>query len=239
MPTVLAFDVYGTLIDTAGIAAQLRAHVGDRALPFAQLWREKQLEYTFRRGLMERYEVFPECTRRALEFCCATLNVSLDADDRASLLDAYRVLPAYPDAVSALGKLRADGYAMYAFSNGIHDDIESLLGHAGIADYFLDIVSVDEIRTFKPSPLVYRHFLARANSVGEDCWLVSGNSFDALGAIAAGMRAAWVRRSPASVLDPWEFEPDLTVTDLEQLSSDLATLLSQQSDADRQTKRHD
>ena len=218
---VLAFDVYGTLIDTAGVTAQLREHVGDRAPAFAALWREKQLEYTFRRGLMRRYEIFPECTRRALDYCCAVLDAPLDAAARERLLDAYRVLPAFPDAVRALDELRAAGLRMFAFSNGIRSDIESLLGHAGIDGYFADIVSVDEIGTFKPSPDVYRHFLERASISGADAWLISGNPFDVIGALAVGMRAAWVRRSQANVFDPWEFEPTVTIADLGELAGKL------------------
>ncbi|HMB74063.1 MAG TPA: haloacid dehalogenase type II [Gammaproteobacteria bacterium] len=220
---VLAFDVYGTLIDTAGIAAQLRENVGDRATAFAQLWREKQLEYTFRRGLMQRYEIFPECTRRALEYCCAALDAPLDDASCERLLAAYRVLPAYPDALTALAALQDAGRRMFAFSNGIREDIESLLGHAGIADYFEDIVSVDEIGTFKPNPDVYRHFLQRASAEAADAWLISGNPFDVIGALATGMRAAWVRRSPAAVFDPWEFEPTATITSLVELDTKIAT----------------
>lgn len=220
--TVLAFDIYGTLVDTSGIAAELSRHIGDRAAGFAQLWREKQLEYTFRRALMKRYEPFPECVRRALDFCCKARDAPLDESVRDELLLSYRALPAFDDVLPALRALQDLGYPMFAFSNGVRDDVESLLEHAGIGDYFADIVSVDEIESFKPDPAVYHHFLERASARGENAWLISGNSFDVIGAVAAGMRGAWVRRAPGNVLDPWEFEPDAVVTSLGELGRQLA-----------------
>lgn len=219
---VLAFDIYGTLVDTSGITAELSRHIGDRALDFAQLWREKQLEYTFRRALMKRYEAFPECVRHALDFCCTALDEPLDKSVREQLLLNYRALPAFDDALPALKTLHDLEYRMFAFSNGIREDVESLLEHAGIAEYFADIVSADEIGTFKPDPAIYQHFLARASARGKNAWLISGNSFDVIGAVAAGMRAAWVRRTAGNVLDPWEFEPDAIVTSLDELESHLA-----------------
>jgi 2-haloacid dehalogenase len=217
MPVTIAFDVYGTLIDTAGIVAALREHLGEKAGAFSDLWRAKQLEYSFRRGLMQNYRDFSVCTSNALDFCCATLEVEMSAEERTRLLHAYRYLPAFPDVEPALAKFRETGCRLYAFSNGKPDDVRNLLQHAGI-DVLLDgVVSTDEIKSFKPNPGVYAHFLRKSGACGADAWLISGNPFDVIGAISAGMRGAWVKRNAQAVFDPWEIQPSLTVTSLVEL----------------------
>ena len=222
MTAVLAFDVYGTLIDTAGVVAQLRESVGDQAERFSSVWRDKQLEYSFRRGLMQRYENFAVCTRDALEYTCASMNAALSQQQRNALLDAYSVLPAFDDVGPSLAGLRARGIALYAFSNGTAKAVEALLDNAGIRGYFADVVSCDEIETFKPNPAVYRHFLSRSGAEAASAWLVSGNPFDVIGAISAGMRGVWVKRSAAAIFDPWGIVPTTTVTDLREIDDHLA-----------------
>lgn len=214
MAKTLAFDVYGTLIDTHGVISVLENHVGNRAAEFSRIWREKQLEYSFRRGLMQNYENFAVCTSNALDYSCAYFKLSLSAKDKASLMDVYKVLPAFDDVKAGLAQARTAGFRMFAFSNGSTEAVESLLKNAGIRDYFLGVVSVDEMKSYKPNPGVYSHFLRRADAVGSDAWLVSSNPFDVIGAISSGMRAAWVKRSPDAIFDPWGIEPTLTTSSL-------------------------
>lgn len=218
MAITLAFDVYGTLIDTHGVVVALRPHVGDRADAFSRLWREKQLEYSFRRGLMQNYERFSTCTREALDYTCACFGTPLDRNVRAELLAAYGALPAFADAAPGLARARDAGFRIFAFSNGSADAVDGLLSHAGIRSHFIDIVSVDEVKSFKPNPGVYAHFLRRAGATGAAAWLVSSNPFDVIGAVSCGMRAAWVKRSPEAIFDPWGIEPDLTVSSLLDLT---------------------
>ena len=185
------------------------------------MWRDKQIEYLFRRGLMGEYRRFSVCTRQALDYTCAVLEVELPDDAKDALMARYRRLPAYPDATAGLEALHDAGCRNFAFSNGQPDDLEELLAHAGL-DRFLDgIVSVHEVRSFKPDPEVYAHFLRSAGSAPGDTWLVSGNPFDVIGAHACGWQTAWVRRDPAAVFDPWNMDPRLTVGDLEELSREL------------------
>ncbi|MBE0575895.1 MAG: haloacid dehalogenase type II [Desulfuromonadales bacterium] len=217
MPATLAFDVYGTLIDTTGIVTALEKLVGDASGPFSDLWRSKQLEYSFRRGLMQNYQDFSVCTRHALDFCCETFQVELCGADRNSLLEAYRYLPAFKDARQGLERLKTTGCRLFAFSNGKPDDVRNLMQHAGIAHYLEGVVSTDEIKSFKPNPAVYAHFLRQAGACGADAWLISGNPFDVIGAISAGMRGAWVKRAPQAVFDPWEIQPTLTVGSILEL----------------------
>jgi len=214
MTITLAFDVYGTLIDTAGVVTELRALVGSDAEAFSSVWRDKQLEYSFRRGLMRRYENFAICTRDALEFTCAKFQANLTEADRKSLLGVYPRLPAFADAADCLRRLSNGDFALYAFSNGTAFAVDTLLRNAGIRDFFTGIVSVDDLATFKPNPDVYAHFLRTANADSRSTWLISGNPFDVIGAVAAGMNGAWVKRDERAVFDPWSIEPTITVTSL-------------------------
>ena len=229
MTTALAFDVYGTLIDTAGVVTTLGGMIGDRAAGFASLWREKQLEYSFRRALMRRYEVFAVCVGDALDFCCASLDVTLTEAQREALLAAYRHLPAFEDARMSLAGLDRDRFAAYAFSNGTREAVETLLEGAGIRDHFVDVVSVDEIGSFKPNPDVYHHFLSRSGAAAGRAWLISGNPFDVIGALGVGMKSAWIRRSAKAVFDPWRVEPTLTLAGLEALGDRIAAYHAKES----------
>jgi 2-haloacid dehalogenase len=217
MPLTFAFDVYGTLIDTAGVTRSLATMVGDQATLFSSRWRDKQLEYSFRRGLMRDYVDFSVCTRQALEFTSAQLDLPISDTAAQALLDEYRRLPAFADVPTALQQLKSAGHRLYAFSNGLPDDLEALLETAGIRHAFVDIVSVHEIRTFKPDPAVYRHFLTRSGATADACCLVSSNPFDLLGGMAIGMRTAWIRRSDANHFDPWDRRPELTLASLSEL----------------------
>jgi 2-haloacid dehalogenase len=217
MATTLAFDVYGTLIDTHGVVTALREIVGERADDFSRAWRDKQLEYAFRRGLMQKYVDFSACTRQALDFTNASLQAELSDVQRDELLGLYRRLPAFADVEAGLTQLRDDGFRLYAFSNGTQAAVEALLETAGIRSFFIDIVSVDDLSTFKPDPAVYAYFLQRSGAAGGDAWLISSNPFDVIGAISSGMRAAWVQRSPDAVFDPWDVPPTLTVNSLPDL----------------------
>jgi 2-haloacid dehalogenase len=210
----LAFDVYGTLIDTAGVVTELEKLVGERARQLSDLWRAKQLEYSFRRGLMQDYRDFRVCTAQALDYACQALRVRISQEDRQRLMAGYRELPAYPDVPDGLRELESAHHRMFAFSNGRPDDLRDLLGNAGIEKYFADIVSTDEVKSFKPNLAVYAHLLRRSESSGAEAWMVSSNPFDVIGAMWAGMAAVWVRRSPDAVFDPWEIQPTATVSGL-------------------------
>lgn len=210
----LAFDVYGTLIDTNGVVDLLKTMVGDKANSFSQTWREKQLEYSFRRAAMINYVSFAVCTSQALDYACAYYKELLTQGQKNSLLSIYKVLPAFEEVKSALTILKEEGYHLFAFSNGQSSAVENLLDNAGIKDLFLGIVSVDDIKTFKPSPGAYAYFLRSANVQGEEAWLISSNSFDVTGSISAGMKSAWVQRSPDVLFDPWEIKPTMIVNSI-------------------------
>ena len=217
MSTTLAFDVYGTLIDTHGILSKLEKIIGAKGKEFSHAWREKQLEYSFRRGLMQNYENFAVCTRQALDYTCKYYKVSFTKEQKHELLDDYRELPAFEDVEDGLAHLKGANFRLYAFSNGSADTVETLLITAGIRDSFLGVVSTDDLKSFKPNPAVYSHFLRKSDSSGSNAWLISSNPFDVIGAISAGMKAAWVQRSRDTIFDPWGIEPTITVKSLVEL----------------------
>ncbi len=214
----LAFDVYGTLIDTAGVTAALAEWVGERAPAFAAHWRDKQLEYSFRRALMQNYVDFSVCTRQALDYTARQFGVSPSQSERERLLALYRTLPAFPDVADGLIRLQHPGVQSFAFSNGHPDDLESLLTAAALRPYFKGVISLFEARTFKPNPAAYAHFHRAAQTGGAETWLISSNPFDVIGALSAGMKAIWLRRSSAAQFDPWEFQPTATVASLAEVA---------------------
>ena len=221
MNITLGFDVYGTLINTHGVVVALEKRVGAQSAEFSRIWREKQLEYTFRRGLMQNYENFAVCTRNALDYTTSYFNIPLSQKDKDELMGAYRVLPAFDDVKEGLDRAKQAGFKMFAFSNGTADAVDSLLKNASIRDYFAGVVSVDEIKSYKPNPGVYSHFLRKTGALGVNAWLISSNPFDVIGAISSGMRAAWIKRSPDALFDPWGIEPTLTVNSLSSLAEQI------------------
>ncbi len=181
------------------------------------LWRTKQLEYSFRRGLMGTYRPFPDITRAALDYACASLDVTLREDVKMALMEQYRTLDAFDEVTDALSTLSDNGAALHAFSNGIMEDVASHLKHSKIDSFITSIVSVDELKTFKPDPRTYAHFNTMTESLPGDTWLVSSNPFDIIGAAAYGWNTAWVQRNPSIVFDPWEHQSTQTITSLTEL----------------------
>ena len=160
----------------------------------------------------------PVCTSQALDYTCTYYNVSLTRKQKNELLETYRNLPAFKDVEDGLTRLKSAKYRLFAFSNGTVDALETLLAAAGIREFFIDVVSVDDLKSFKPNPAVYSHFLRKSGATVSYSWLVSSNPFDVIGAISAGMRAAWVKRSQEAVYDPWGIDPTIIVGSLSELA---------------------
>lgn len=219
MPLAIGFDVYGTLVDPLAIRERLAPLVGEgSADAVAATWRQKQVEYAFRRGLMRRYVDFDVCTRQALHYALAAHNHDLAPAEIDGLLVAYRALPAFADAAPGLDQLRAGGHHLVAFSNGVEASVRALLDHAGLLARLHGVVSVDDLHTFKPDPAVYRYLAERLNRTPAQAWLVSANPWDVLGAKAAGLHAAWLRRNSQTPFDPWDLSPDIVAADLADLA---------------------
>ena len=219
MPGAIGFDVYGTLVDPLAMRAHLEAVAGDLAGQMSRRWREKQIEYTFRRALMQKYKDFDACTEQALVFAANSLKVNLQDADRATLIEAYRSLPAFPEALPSIRSLKEAGFKLAAFSNGVETSLRALLERAGILSYLDAVISVDDLKTYKPDPRVYRYLVERLGLPLQNTWLASSNGWDVIGAKAAGLRAGWIKRNPEDVLDPWGISPDLVASNLADFAS--------------------
>jgi len=229
MKKVLAFDVYGTLIDPHGVVVLLQTMVGQQAVAFSTLWRNKQLEYTFRRAAMGgagNYRDFGVCTQAALDYADQLLDTQLTVANKQALLVVYNELPAFDEVAGSLQQLQSLGFDCWAFSNGTPSGVAHVLCHAQIEQYLLGVFSVNQVRSFKPAAVVYDAF-AKQHACGKSaaCVLISSNPFDVIGAKAAGWHAIWVQRSSQNVFDPWELQPDATITGLQQLQ-DAVQILS-------------
>lgn len=217
----LVFDMYGTLVDPIRIWTALEQDMGEAAPRVAEVWRQKQLEYSFRLTVMERYQDFEWVTRRALEHALAVAGCTLSDERKAALMARYDDLETYPDVLPGLARLREAGHRMMVFSNGSPRMLGAIMASAGLAPYFEGFISVDEVRAFKPSPRAYRRVAERLGRAIGEIRLVSSNPFDDIGAEAVGMRAAWVNRSGG--LFDWLGEPpDVLVESLTQLADVLA-----------------
>jgi 2-haloacid dehalogenase len=147
--------------------------------------------------------------------------VALSEADERALLDAYLRLPAFPDVRSGLAKLRGAGYRLVAFTNGTERSVRALLENAAIGEHLEAVLSVERVRSFKPDPAVYALLDTVRGARDAPPWLVSGNPFDVIGAKGCGIRAAWLRRDPQRMFDPWEFSADIVARNLEELCESL------------------
>ncbi len=221
----LGFDIYGTLIDTNGVVDLLRTMVGKEAAVFSKTWREKQLEYTFRRTAMNRYVNFSIVTKEALDYCNLAFNNVLNAKQKEELMHHYSELPAFQDVEKCLTSIKGR-VRIFAFSNGTHSAINFMLQKAAIDGFFDGVVSVDSVSVFKPHPATYEHFLNCTKSQNNTAILVSSNPFDIIGAKSKGLHAIWVKRNQNNYFDPWTesaFIPDQTIHSLSDLSKVLET----------------
>ncbi|KAL8803112.1 MAG: hypothetical protein Q9182_003362 [Xanthomendoza sp. 2 TL-2023] len=225
---IVAFDLYGTLLSTKSIANELAKYFGEeRAATVAAAWRKYQLEYTWRLNSMEWYFPFSVITQRSLHHALAENGVSLPSEAAlASLMSAYDALSTFPDIGPALESLaKSSSITPVVFSNGTQEMVaNSVHKSPDLSPYskvFQDIVTVEEVRKFKPHPDVYHHLAKKVGKHKEqmsDIWLVSANSFDIVGAKAVGLKACWVNRTNGewtdALIDGEARKPDLIVKDL-------------------------
>jgi 2-haloacid dehalogenase len=216
----LAFDMYGTLVDPIRISQQLEIYLGPLALRAAEVWRMKQLEYTFRLTAMQQYEDFEVVTRKALDYALQAVGSDLHAAQRQTLLAEYDRLELFPDATEGLRRLSAHGHTLVVLSNGSPRMLHAVAQSTGLSQWFELLISVDEVRVYKPSPLVYQHAARRLDRAPSDVRLISSNPFDVLGATAAGMQVAWLDRS-GGLFDTLGPRPDLVVGSLTELADRL------------------
>jgi len=203
MPRALVFDAYGTLYDVHSVQARCEALWPGEGAQISQLWRVKQLEYTWQRSLMRRYAPFSQITRDALTYVCELLKLRLEKSQEDALMEQYLRLSAFPDVP---GALQAFGQQKLAIlSNGSPDMLDPLVAHSGLR--FDAVLSVDALKIYKPAPEVYQLAVDRLGVRKEDIGFVSSNCWDAAGAKTFGFSVYWINRAGAPV-DRLGFQPD-------------------------------
>ncbi len=186
---VLAFDMFGTLAETASVTGELAPDCGERAAGVAAAWRRKQLEYMFRVTAMGQFPSFADLTRWSPAGALAESGLTLPESRVGDLASAYRRLRPYSDARPALAALREQGHAIVVCSVGPLDSLEELAGsYRELVD---DLVSAEQAGVYKPHPGIYRHLLTRMQAEPASVLLVSSNPFDIIGAGAVGLRTVW------------------------------------------------
>ena len=218
MAESLAFDMYGTLVDPIRIWKQLEQYFPGEAQRIAEIWRQKQLEFTFRLTAMEHYEDFEQVTRKALDYALAAAGSTLAKWQKDALMAQYNDLERFADVEPGLRRLKEEGYTMVVFSNGSPSMLDAIMHAAHLNVYLSGFVSVDEVKVYKPSPKVYRHVAERLGRPVEEVRLVSSNPFDVIGAEYAGLQAAWVNRS-GGLFDTLAPRPTMVVSTLVELAS--------------------
>ncbi|PCH38876.1 haloacid dehalogenase [Wolfiporia cocos MD-104 SS10] len=209
---VLAFDIYGTILDTSSITSGIETHLGlssEKAGQLSQLWRRYQLEYTWRLNSMGLYEPFDVVTRSSLKHAAAESKVSLDDKAISALMETYSRLLPFDDAVPAFRTLTAlPNVEVAMFSNGTEEMVATAL-QAALPEELLPapLHIVGAVKRYKPAREVYEMLLQKvskhpgATERAADVWLVSGNPFDVTGARAAGLGAIWVDRGGSGWTD--------------------------------------
>jgi 2-haloacid dehalogenase len=209
------FDAYGTLFDPLSVQSAGEKMFPGQGEALSRLWRSRQLEYTWLRALMNRYVDFWQVTREALVYACHSLGLRCGAKQQAELMQEYLRLEPYPDVASALRFFQ--GKPLAILSNGSPRMLAAVVEHAGLAQVFATLLSVDKVRTYKPSPAVYQLAVDELAMKGNEIGFVSSNFWDAAGASAFGFPAFWLNRSNAPA-DELGILPATTVTNLRQLA---------------------
>jgi 2-haloacid dehalogenase len=208
----LVFDAYGTLFDVHSVMRRCEALYPGKHVQLSQLWRAKQLEYTWLRSLMRRYAPFSTVTREALAHACQALGLELTAERMEALMAEYNMLSTFADVPEIFSRM--GGMKRAILSNGSPDMLEPLVAHSGLE---LDaVISVDELKIFKPAPQVYELAPKTLGVAKERIGFVSSNCWDALGAKSFGFTVFWINRARAP-LDRLGFTPDRVVERLDEI----------------------
>lgn len=215
----VAFDLYGTLLEVASVG-RVAAEVTDDPTALVDVWRQKQLEYSWLRSLMGRYQDFWSVTADALDYALERRGITVDDATRGRLLGAWLGAGFYPEVPGALTAL-GTGRPLAVLSNGNPEMLEAALAAAGVRSRFEHVLSVDEVGVYKPHPSVYELAVKAFAVPGERILFVSSNPWDAAGARTFGFSVAWVNRAGVA-FERLGVTPDLVVADLAELAEAVA-----------------
>jgi 2-haloacid dehalogenase len=187
------FDAYGTLFDVNSAAERTQGVLGDKWQQLAEVWRTKQLQYTWLRSLTGRYVDFWQITGEALDFTLDALKLP-NRPLRDHLMELYLRLGTYPEVQSTLTRLQAGGLQSAILSNGSPTMLSAAVENAGIANLLDAVLSVEEAKLYKPHPTVYQLAVDRLTLKASAICYVSSNGWDAYSAKAFGFQAIWCNR---------------------------------------------
>ena len=214
----LVYDAYGTLFDVHSVIALAEQLVSGQGLALSQLWRSKQLEYTWLQSLMQtptyRRDDFAAVTRHALDYALDALHLEFSPGQRQQLFDAYLVLATFPDVPMAMAALAPRRQLI--LSNGTLGMLAPLVRHTGLDRHLTAILSVDAADVYKPSPRVYQLAVEKLQLSPARIGFVSSNCWDAIGAKAFGFTTFWINRAGAPV-DRHGPAPDRIIATLGEL----------------------
>ncbi|WP_417897730.1 haloacid dehalogenase type II [Bacillus haimaensis] len=205
------FDVYGTLFDVHSVKEKCEELFPEKGESISLIWRKKQLEYFFMRQLMGDYEDFQKITKDALGYTLEEHHEEWSSHIEQTLISAYSHLTLYPEVVGVLKKLSKNKIAI--FSNGTPDMLDSLITNAGLTPHFDRIISVDEIKQYKPTPASYRYALKQLGVAREEVLFISSNGWDISGAKNFGFQTAWINRAKLPE-EKFNLSPDRIYSDL-------------------------
>jgi 2-haloacid dehalogenase len=214
--SVFVFDAYGTLFDVHAAIARHRAEAGPDADRMSEIWRTKQLEYSWTLTLAGRYSDFWTLTGRALDYALARVP-SVPKTLKPKLLDAYFKLDAFPDARAILRTLKSQGHRTGILSNGSPDMLKGAVDGAAVGGDLDAVLSVDVLKMFKPRPEVYALVTDHFKCKPGDVTFVSSNRWDVMAGTSVGFRTVWINR--AGMPDEYpDFPPAQTLSDLGALA---------------------
>jgi 2-haloacid dehalogenase len=204
--TVIAFDVNETLLDLSALDEPFRQAFGDPAL--RPQWFAQMLQLSFVGGLTGHYVDFTSAQHAALRMLAERTGTALTGAQAAAIVDGMRTLPPHPEVPAALRRLRGTDLRLAALTNSVQEVAEAQLTHSGLIEYFDAVISADSVRRLKPAPEPYLAVAERFGVAISDVRLVAAHAWDVSGALAAGCRAALVRR-PGVVPSPIGEQPDI------------------------------
>ncbi len=216
--TVCVFDAYGTLFDVAAAARQLAERPGRPEFTavwqdVAELWRQKQLQYTWLRAVAAAHTDFWAVTQDGLDFALEAHRQGDDPELREDLLALYWQLAAYAEVPAMLAQLKADGFATAILSNGSPDMLAGAVESAVIGEFLDDVLSVEDVGVFKPHRRVYDLVGQRFDCPPEKVLFVSSNGWDAAASAGYGFQTVWVNRKSEPV-DRLPWQPAHVLSDL-------------------------
>src|SRR5699024_8682627 len=214
----IAFDAYGTLFDVHSVIEKCEELYPNKGEEISHLWRDKQLEYTWLRSLMGKYRNFWWITEDALIYSLKHLELDWNDDIIASLLNEYLHLQAHAEIPEALEALK-DKVKLAILSNGSPNMLHDMVRNANMDDVFTEVISVDEVKMFKPYMGVYQLGSEKLNLPKDKMLFVSSNPFDIAGAKVYGYQVCWINRFnlQAEEFNDLDSKPDVITQSLVDL----------------------